>query len=154
MKRDVQLVPIGEEHLDAVASLEARCFSQPWSRASLESELSNPTARFFVCLADGKTVGHAGMHAVCGEGYVANIAVEPELRGRGLGRALLERLLTCAREEGLAFLTLEVRPSNRAAVALYESEGFRKAGVRRGFYDAPKEDALLMTRYLDTAESV
>ena len=69
------IAPMALEHIPEIARLESVCFSQPWSRQGLEEELTNPTARFFVALWDGKTAGYAGMHGVCGEGYIANIAV-------------------------------------------------------------------------------
>lgn len=153
MKDTAVLAAMGEEHLDAVARTEALCFSRPWSREALASELENPCARFLVCLVGGAVAGYAGMHAVCKEGYIANVAVCPEFRRRGLGRLLVKGLLSAAEKEALEFMTLEVRVSNQAAIALYESEGFSRVGVRRGFYEAPKEDALLLTRYFPLKSS-
>ena len=86
------------------------------------------------------------MHTVLGESYVDNIAVLPAHRGRGIGRALTAALVGHARAGG-AFITLEVRASNVPAVSLYASLGFEKAGVRRDFYKAPREDALIFTLY-------
>ncbi len=141
------IAPMALEHIPEIARLESVCFSQPWSRQGLEEELTNPTARFFVALWDGKTAGYAGMHGVCGEGYIANIAVFPEYRNQGIGRALVRSLLETARKEGYEFLSLEVRPSNLPAVGLYRSEGFEPVGLRKGFYDHPKEDGCIMTYF-------
>ncbi|MDR3645731.1 MAG: ribosomal protein S18-alanine N-acetyltransferase [Clostridia bacterium] len=135
------------QHLDALARLEAMCFSKPWSRDSLASELENPVAVFFVAQADGAAVGYAGMHHVVDEGYIDNIAVHPLYRRRGAANALLARLDRYAVKNGLAFLTLEVRRSNKEAQRLYARNGFVKAGERRDFYVAPPEDAVIMTKY-------
>lgn len=148
------VVPMEREHIPEIARLESLCFSQPWSQQGLAAELTNPTARFLVALWGGKTAGYAGMHGVCGEGYVANIAVFPEYRKKGIGRKLVRALLETARGEAYDFLSLEVRPSNLPAVELYRSEGFRIVGMRRGFYDHPKEDGCIMTYFFrDEGES-
>ena len=94
----------------------------------------------------GEVLGYAGMEFVCGEGYLDNVAVFPKARRQGAGRALVGALLTYAKAHGGSFVTLEVRPSNAAAIALYESLGFAEAGRRRHFYRDPMEDALLLTR--------
>lgn len=128
-----------------LAELERLCFSEPWSEDGLRAELGNETAQFLVAERDGRVAGYAGMHGMCGEGYIANIAVFPDFRGRGVGRALLRGLVACARKQQYEFITLEVRAANRPAISLYESEGFRVVGVRKGFYSHPKEDGLIMT---------
>jgi ribosomal-protein-alanine N-acetyltransferase len=79
---------------------------------------------------------------------VEDIAVFPAFRGKGIGRQLTEQLIKTAEEEGCAFVTLEVRVSNEAAIGLYRSLGFEAVGVRKSFYEKPTEDALLMTKYL------
>lgn len=131
--------------MDALAELERVCFSQPWSREGLRTELTNPAARFLVAEIAGKTAGYGGMHCAVGEYYIDNIAVFPEFRGRGVGRALVEGLKEIVRREEGEFLSLEVRPSNKTAVGLYEQAGFDRIGLRKGFYENPKEDALIMT---------
>jgi ribosomal-protein-alanine N-acetyltransferase len=143
---DLQLTAMQERHLAALARLEAACFSSPWSKEGLRSELTNPCAYFLVAENASEVLGYAGMHVVCGEAYLANIAVFPAARSRGVGRALLRALSDRAQAKACEFLTLEVRPSNQAALALYRSEGFQVVGQRRGFYTAPQEDALIMTK--------
>lgn len=144
----MELLPMASRHLDEVAGLEALCFARPWSRDGLAAELDNPHAVFRVALEAGRVVGYAGMHAVAGECYIANVAVNPAARGRGVARALVDCLVNYAQEQGCAFITLEVRPSNAAALALYHRCGFAEAGRRRNFYENPREDALLMTLVL------
>ena len=142
----VEVIPMGKSHLDAAADLEKACFSQPWSRRGLEEELENPLAFFYIALLDGKTAGYAGMHCVAGEAYVTNVAVFPQFRRRGAGRALTEKLVATAEREGCSFLSLEVRASNGVAISLYQSLGFQEEGRRKHFYASPQEDAVIMTR--------
>lgn len=149
---DVRIVPMGERHIAALAQLEQLCFSAPRSETVLRNELHNPTARFFAAeyrdaQGNWQTAGYAGMQVIAGECYVEDIAVFPQLRGQGIGRLLTETLLRTAREERNAFVTLEVRRSNDAAIQLYHSLGFTEVGVRKRFYTKPTEDALLMTCY-------
>ena len=145
--------PMREAHLSAVAEMEKECFSKPWSPGALREEMENPLAAFFVAVCGGEPVGYAGMNFVLDEGYIDNIAVSPRFRRRGVATALLRRLQVFALQSGLAFLTLEVRASNAGAIGLYERFGFRRAGLRRGFYDAPKEDGVIMTKFLEKTET-
>lgn len=142
-----EIAPMARKHIAEIARLEQACFSKPWSEKGLAAELDNPTAHFIVAVTGGAVAGYAGMHGVCGEGYIANVAVFPEHRGQGVGRILVRELLSYAKREQFAFLSLEVRPSNLPAVALYRSEGFQEAGVRRNFYDCPQEDGVILTHW-------
>lgn len=128
----------------SVAGLERLIFSKPWSAKSLTESLKDPMYHFFTAEEDGIIVGYMGLYAVCGEGNITNIAVMPEYRRRGIGEALLKAMLESCREEGTAAVTLEVRESNRGAICLYEKYGFTIAGVRPGFYEEPREDAVIM----------
>ncbi|MCX4370577.1 MAG: ribosomal protein S18-alanine N-acetyltransferase [Dysosmobacter sp.] len=142
----IQIVPMNGDHLDEVAELERVCFSDPWSRNMLSEELENDLAAFLVALDErGAVAGYAGMQVVLDEGYVLNIAVRPDCRRQGVAGRLLQVFLDFARGNRLSFLTLEVRASNYAAIALYGSRGFRGVGRRKNYYEHPKEDAVLMT---------
>jgi ribosomal-protein-alanine N-acetyltransferase len=143
----IKLVPMEACHLDALAELERICFAEPWTRGGLEAELSSGTAVFLVAECGSETAGYGGMHCVCGECYVDNIAVFPKFRRRGVGRMLTQGLIDRARGRGAEFFSLEVRPSNLAAVALYRSLGLKETGRRKNFYRNPSEDALILTRY-------
>ena len=94
-------------------------------------------------------LGYLGLTAVLDESYIANVAVFPHCRGRGVAKALLRAQLDGARERGIATMSLEVRPSNQPAIALYRQFGFREAGRRRNFYQHPTEDGLIMTALLE-----
>lgn len=140
------LVPMDRSHLAGVAELERLCFSLPWNEAMLAEELYNPTASYIVAEdAHGQVLGYAGLHVVLDEGYIDNVAVRPSCRRQGIGDRLLDTFCRFGQAH-LAFLTLEVRPSNTAAVALYEKHGFQVSGRRKDYYSGPKEDALLLTR--------
>ena len=87
------------------------------------------------------------------EGYITNVAVFPEYRRQGIAAQILQVFLQFAAANHLAFLTLEVRPSNAAAIALYQGFGFEEVGRRKNYYDLPKEDALILTKYFETGEA-
>lgn len=143
----IHIVPFDAQHVHAVAQIEQACFAEPWTEEGLREELDNPCARFLVAVAeDGTVAGYIGCHTVLDEGYIANVAVSPAHRRRGIGRQLVQALLE--RSEALAFVALEVRVSNQAAIALYTDCGFQSVGVRKKFYSHPTEDALLMTAFL------
>ncbi|SDM67888.1 ribosomal protein S18-alanine N-acetyltransferase [Acetanaerobacterium elongatum] len=144
-RQPIEIVPFEAAHLETLAELERQCFSSPWSYEGLLEELSNPMAVFRVALVDGKVVGYIGMHHVVDEGYITNIAVFEEFRRKGIGRLLLQELKDYGKENDMAFITLEVRCSNLAAIELYRAEDFEVAGMRKGFYTGPTEDALIMT---------
>lgn len=140
------VVPMQERHLAALAEIEKACFHAPWSADMLREELGK--GLFLVAERDGAAVGYVGCQTVLDEGYITNVAVSPDCRRQSVGRALIGALVSCAEAQGLAFVTLEARASNMPAIALYENAGFQKVGVRKNFYTAPAEDALLMTFFL------
>lgn len=142
----VTIVPMNRTHIPALAALERQCFSVPWTERMLEEELFNDTASFLVAEDETEQVlGYAGLYAVLDEGYIGNVAVNPAYRRCGIARRLVEVYCRFAQEH-LAFLTLEVRAGNRAAIALYESLEFREEGRRKHYYQEPVEDAIIMTR--------
>lgn len=128
-----------------IARLERECFSSPWSENAIKESMDAAT-HFFVAVSDGNVIGYLGISAVADEGYITNIAVTENQRGRGVGTLLLDRCLTLARELTLAFVSLEVRVSNERAISLYEKMGFSNEGRRKNFYTNPTEDAIIMTR--------
>lgn len=141
------IVPMNEAHLDALAQVDALCFSSAWTRDGLKAELSSDTACFAAAVKDGAAVGCAGMHCICGECYIDKVCVHPGCRRQGMAEALVQYLMDYALEHNAEFITLEVRTGNAPAIALYNKLGFGPVGVRRNFYTDPNEDALLMTRY-------
>ena len=141
----IQITPLTATHIEAIAALEQVCFADPWSAAGLAEELHNPCARFLVAELDGIVAGYLGCHHIADEGFITNVAVSPAHRRCGVARALLTESLR--QGQGLYRLTLEVRESNTPAIALYESFGFVKDGVRPRFYSHPTEDAGIYSYY-------
>ena len=132
------------EQIHQVAELEAKCFSEPWSEKSLEM-LIDGRGVAFVAMIDGNFAGYGGMMTVLDEGQITNIAVSPEARRLGIGRELVSALQNYAKENTFSLLSLEVRESNLPAISLYERCGWKKQGIRKGFYRFPSESAVIMT---------
>jgi ribosomal-protein-alanine N-acetyltransferase len=145
---DAVLRPLREADLEAVCAIETASFSTPWSRPLFAAELQRPEICHWLALEDpavpGGIAAYGGFWKAVDEAHFTNIAVHPQARRRGLGRRLLRALLDLAKERGCVRATLEVRPSNTAAVALYESEGFSAAALRPRYYSDDGEDALLL----------
>ena len=137
------------DHLEGVLEIENACFSRPWSRQSLENELKSENSLFFAAVEDGRVIGYIGMNFVLDEGYMYNVAVSSGHRKRGVGSALIRALVTYCRKNNFAFLTLEVRESNAAAVSLYSKFGFVRVGERKNYYSDPVESAVLMTLFFE-----
>ena len=143
---DCRIRDARDEDLGALVELEQACFSLPWTREQLAGELPDARHEFLVAEDnDGRVIGYIGMMTVLDEGYISNVAVAPAARRCGIGRALVKEMLARAAKRELSFVTLEVRAGNESAIALYASEGFVPVGLRRGYYERPKEDALLMS---------
>ena len=135
-------------HVAALEELEKQCFSVPWTREQLLSQLPDGRHEFLVALAEGAPVGYVGMMCVLDEGYISNVAVSPACRRQGIADVLIEELIRRAGMRELAFVTLEVRAGNGPAKALYEKHGFVPVGMRKNYYTSPVEDAVLMTKFL------
>ena len=148
-ERKINIVPMNADHLEELERLEKICFSRPWSRKMLAEELENQCAAFLVAEdpASGAVLGYAGVLVMADEGYITNVAVFPEYRRQGIAAQIIKVFCDFAQGNHLAFLTLEVRPTNKAAIELYYSFGFEEVGRRKNYYDLPKEDALILTRY-------
>ena len=143
-----QIGPMTSAELEDISRLEKLCFSLPWSRESLRLEVEeNKCARYFTVRANGKVVGYGGMWLILDEAHITNIAVHPDYRNRGFGRMIMQTLMQEASRLGIERMTLEVRVSNRPAIHLYESMGFERGGVRKGYYSNNREDALIMWNF-------
>lgn len=136
--------PMQEQDCKAVSELEKKVFSQPWSEQGLLDALAVEGTIFLLAEAAGKLIGYIGMYVSLDEGEITNVAVAPEKRGAGTGDMLLKAALAQAKDAGVAQVALEVRVSNAAAIHLYEKNGFKHCGLRKGFYEFPKEDAYIM----------
>jgi N6-L-threonylcarbamoyladenine synthase len=137
--------PLLEGDLDRVVALERSTFSSPWSRGMFMDELLQGESRsWYVADSPWGLVGYAGLMEVDGEGHLLNLAVRPDARHAGIGSALLSEIFADASRRGLSRITLEVRPSNGAALAIYTRAGFEVAGSRPGYYSDTGEAATIM----------
>jgi ribosomal-protein-alanine N-acetyltransferase len=137
-----------EEHVPQVAALEAICFRDPWSEASVRSELTNPLSLWLVAIENDMVAGYVGSQTVLDESDMMNVAVHPDHRRRGIAESLVTALCDSLKQKGSSSLTLEVRSSNLSAIALYEKLGFTQVGLRKNYYRNPKEDALILRKIL------
>lgn len=137
--------PLSEADAPAAAEIEKVCFSTPWSEETLRSELLNPQNRFFGAFSEEETLlGYIGAQFVADEDSVFNVAVLPEFRRNGVGKALVKTMIAEAKKENAATIYLEVRAANLGAITLYEKQGFVFCGIRKNYYTNPTENALLM----------
>ena len=133
-----------KDDADAVAELELKCFAMPWSRADFLRENNNELAEYVIGELDKKIVAYAGAWVSFDQAEVMHIAVEPKLRGQGIGTLIFGELIKAVKKRGATSITLEVRPSNTAAIKLYENFGLKSVGRRKGYYLDNNEDALIM----------
>jgi ribosomal-protein-alanine N-acetyltransferase len=136
----------GEEDLDGVLQVEAESFTNPWTREMYAWELQNRSVcHIYVARTpECRVAGFCAFWVVFDEIHINNVAVRPELRGRGMGTALMRRVFREGASLGARRATLEVRASNEGALRLYVRLGFYVAGTRRHYYTAPVEDALIL----------
>lgn len=128
------------------AKIEAQNFSRPWTQEGLLSAAKDEKTLYLTAVFNGTVAGYAGMWIALDEGEITNVSVRKELQGQKIGYHLMKSLLEAGAERGVNAYFLEVRESNERAVRLYESLGFEKTGLRKNFYEAPTEDAVLMCK--------
>lgn len=148
MNNNIVVRRMVREDISKVAQIERDSFSMPWSEKSFTDALADENNIYVVATVEGDIVGYCGMWGCAGEGQIYNVCVTKEMRGKGIGGALFRGFLDEGINAGLNAFTLEVRVSNESAIRLYEKCGFENAGIRKNFYDNPKEDAMIMWRYL------
>ena len=134
--------PMTADDIDAVHAMEVATFPSPWPRTFFEQELAADNRTYLVVEEGGVLVGYGGIMVVEGDAHVMTVAVAADCRGRGIGSRMMLALVDAALAVGAEHLTLEVRPSNRAARRLYHRFGFEAVGLRPRYY--PDEDALVM----------
>ena len=143
----MQIRPGRSGDLERIDEISRVSLPQAWSRESLQAELDEPArARFLVVEAEGQVIGFIHWRLVLDEGQIMNLAVNPDNRRHGAGRALLDAAVRSASESGAATMVLEVREGSAAALGLYRSAGFVVIAVRRGYYSDNGENALFMQR--------
>ena len=148
------LRPATESDLNDVVRIERSCFADPWSEESFRRLLGGHPAIFQVLVLqpENQVAGYVIAFAVGEDAELLNVAVEPRFRGKGFAGQMLDAVLIELATLGVRAAFLEVRESNRAALGLYGSRGFKEIGRRKNYYRRPVEDALVMRRILEVAE--
>ena len=137
---------LGLGDLPAVEAIERRAYTTPWSRTMFSGEISRPGSRCYGAFAGKELAGYLIVARYTDAWHIMNVAVDEPFRRHGVARTLLATMLAETDADGIRGHTLEVRVSNHGAIRLYESLGFRPAGMRRGYYTDDREDALVMWR--------
>ncbi|MFA5628429.1 MAG: ribosomal protein S18-alanine N-acetyltransferase [Thiohalomonadaceae bacterium] len=139
------LRPMQNEDVSGVMLVEHLNYPYPWTAGIMRDCLRARYSCWVYELAE-RIIGYGVLSVGAGEAHILNISIHPDFQGQGLGRELLQHLLERARSHGADTVFLEVRPSNKTAVQLYDSTGFNQAGLRRNYYPAEqgREDALIM----------
>jgi ribosomal-protein-alanine N-acetyltransferase len=161
---EVILSPMQESDLDEVLALERTSFTEPWTKKMFLGELrGNAFATNLVArageggcgegIAAGALLGYIMFWVVFEELHLMNLAVSPDVRRRGIGTKLVNHALSVGADRGVRTALLEVRASNQAALIMYEGLGFIRRGVRKGYYDHPREDAVIMTFLMKKGEA-
>lgn len=140
------IVPMAAERLPEVLAIERRAYEFPWTDSIFRDCLKAGYSAWLLQDGSGTVIGYGMMSYAVDEAHVLNLCVDPGAQGRGWGRRLLDHLMTLARAASCVIVLLEVRKSNKAALKLYESVGFQRLGVRKGYYPARdgREDALVL----------
>lgn len=140
----IEIKEMEPQDIPDVAALEKRIFSMPWSEQGFYSSLVSPDTVYLIVRSKGKLIGYCGLLQSLDEADITNVAVAEEFRGRGIARQMLEKLMCLGKGRGIERYTLEVRVSNEPALRLYQRLGFSSAGIRKNFYEKPREDAVIM----------
>ena len=136
-----EMVP---EDAAGVEAVEKESFAIPWSRQFFWEEAANERTYYLLALEDEVIIGYAGTWIIEDEAQITNVAIAPRYRGQGIGTRMMAEIIQAAKQRGAVRMTLEVRPSNTAALALYTAFGFKSAGRRPHYYQDNGEDAIIM----------
>jgi [ribosomal protein S18]-alanine N-acetyltransferase len=148
IKKDVIIRPMTRSDIPAIVLIESRIFPDPWPSVAFEEELDNDSRGIIVAEAGGVIVGYAGYIIGPGEAHLTNIGVAPEFRGNAIAKNLLNSILEISRKGECDYIFLDVRPSNTAAINLYNQFGFFELYRRPKYYRMPPEDAVVMVKTL------
>jgi len=149
MTSGLSLRPMSPSDVPEVARIETTAFSTPWSEETFRTLLERSGVELWVAEWEDQLAAYAILWTVLDEGELANIAVRSDLRGRGIGSGLLSRMLEVAEDSGVRSLYLEVRESNALAREMYARRGFHEIGVRKAYYEGPREDARVLKKSLE-----
>lgn len=140
---NIKIIKATKENTTDIALIEKNCFSIPWTEQSIADSISSDSAYFNIAYANGKPAGYMSMQVCCDEGDIMRVAVLPDFRRLGIGKALLDE---CFSANKLNAVFLDVRENNMPAIRLYESFGFEKIGLRKNYYANPTENAVMMKK--------
>ncbi len=145
LQSDPVITPMLEADLPELMQVEDRIYEFPWSAGNFRDSIRAGYG-CWVYRSEGALVGYCVFMVAAGEAHLLNISIADAYQRKGYGARLLREILTAARGQGAALIFLEVRPSNEAGLRLYERFGFRRVGLRRGYYTANsgREDALVL----------
>lgn len=135
------------DDISQVAEIERQIFSIPWSERAFRNSMESDNTIYIVAKENNNVAGYAGMYLSFEEGNITNVAVNPLSRRKGIGEKIVRDILNRAYEKGVRDVFLEVRETNSVAIALYEKIGFKEEGIRKNFYDKPRENALIMWKH-------
>lgn len=138
--------PLTDDLLSEAVALDQRCLGGLWTLEGYQREIDSPNSDLLVLQSSTRLIGIGCLWAILEEAHITVLAIDPVYQGQGLGQALLWTLLESAYRRGLEWATLEVRVSNRTAIALYQKFGFQEVGTRRKYYQDNAEDALILWR--------
>jgi len=137
-----------QKDIDQIVEIEKIVFPSPWSKASIEAELSdNNLANYLVLVKDNEeetVMAYCGVWKILDEGHITNVAVHPVYQGHHYGRFLMAAMINWCKDNEINHMTLEVRPSNEKAIKMYSHFGFTEAGRRKAYYEDNGEDAIIM----------
>ncbi len=145
----VTIQRMSEDDVYEIARLERLCFSDPWSKRSFDEELKHRFSIPLVVKSGTKVIGYTCLWHIDGQMEIANFAVSPEFRRKGIGRMMMERVLSEAKKRGCTSVMLSVRESNLSALNLYAKSGFVEVDRRKNYYRLPTEDAIIMVKNLE-----
>lgn len=137
---------MNENDIAEVIKIENEIFSLPWKKDDFLRSIKNQANIYLVVELEEAIVGYCGLWGIVDEGHINNVAVAKEHQNKGIAYKMLKKLIEEGIIQGLKYFTLEVRASNKAAIHLYEKLGFKTVGIRPNFYNAPKEDGIIMWR--------
>lgn len=137
-----------------IAEIERAVFSDSWSESGIDETMNQKASRVYVGVEGNEIIGYVITYTVLDEGEVARIAVSPDFRRQGVAEMLLDKVISDGKQSGVGMWYLEVRESNIAAQKLYKKKGFVETGIRKDFYEKPKENAVLMNKSLETLSGV
>ncbi|WP_432736293.1 ribosomal protein S18-alanine N-acetyltransferase [Maridesulfovibrio sp. FT414] len=140
---DHNIIELGTEHISQLRALESTCFEYHWTEEQFRLGLERKAFYVLGCEEEGMLVGYLAYSIILEEMEVLNLGVHPDFRRRGIGKALMLKLLRKCREMEIKRGLLDVKETNHPAIALYESLGFRKVGIRKNYYPDTREDAHL-----------